>query len=563
MTLYCLAHQVSKKRCFNDLHGESGKLSINKSNCLWTIGKGKNNINFIVIKFQPFDLGYRCYYYQATYFEIADEKYEFRVRECGGMRPFEVLIKDRPAVIRYHSDNGYWHRFSGVNVTFYIITQKLSGFNAESWKPVLKESKPGEVTVNWDPLTLPSKNYIVVPLYNSTAKGEPFLHIIEHKNNTSIAVEYLKPATSYWFKVIAFDPTNTTGSFIEATTLSLAMKNETLRLMGGQFSNEGRVEVFKNGSWNKICGYPWWNTNTANVVCRSLGLPSPTHNTPRGLLLASATPVDTTLVLSYLCNGTETNLKECSWIIASSICQRANLSSQAEVVCGHPSVFHQNITEMTGVITSPGYPSFMMQADYRWTFMQSLTRTHVVLKFDELDLRRSWNNGYSSVSIQESGRVYRNRLYHGVATVFTLPGQLKFYSSVSTRRYINSQSGRGMLVRFFSCREQESTLNNWTISFSSHHYNSISAHWTQSNVTGYDILGFLMSCNSKQEWANETFYHFGESNSTTLTCNGLIWYTQYDVYVLMMVRTGDTCTAYKSNTSITTQESCKFLFLSN
>ena len=35
-------------------------------------------------------------------------------------------------------------------------------------------------------------------------------------------------------------------------------------------SNEGRVEVFYNGSWGSICDYGW-GYNDAKVVCRMVG----------------------------------------------------------------------------------------------------------------------------------------------------------------------------------------------------------------------------------------------------------------------------------------------------
>ena len=43
-----------------------------------------------------------------------------------------------------------------------------------------------------------------------------------------------------------------------------------IRLYGGQFYNEGRVEFCINGTWGTICDNSW-NVNDANVVCRQLG----------------------------------------------------------------------------------------------------------------------------------------------------------------------------------------------------------------------------------------------------------------------------------------------------
>ena len=48
--------------------------------------------------------------------------------------------------------------------------------------------------------------------------------------------------------------------------------NGTIRLVGGQSSNEGRVEICINGVWGTVC-HPSWDNNDAKVVCRQLGFP--------------------------------------------------------------------------------------------------------------------------------------------------------------------------------------------------------------------------------------------------------------------------------------------------
>ena len=42
-----------------------------------------------------------------------------------------------------------------------------------------------------------------------------------------------------------------------------------VRLVGGAFNWEGRVEIFLSGSWGTISDSPWTN-NDANVICRQL-----------------------------------------------------------------------------------------------------------------------------------------------------------------------------------------------------------------------------------------------------------------------------------------------------
>jgi len=50
----------------------------------------------------------------------------------------------------------------------------------------------------------------------------------------------------------------------------------TVRLVGGNSSQEGRLEVYHDGVWGSVCDHGF-NDKEASVVCRSLGFTYASH----------------------------------------------------------------------------------------------------------------------------------------------------------------------------------------------------------------------------------------------------------------------------------------------
>ena len=84
----------------------------------------------------------------------------------------------------------------------------------------------------------------------------------------------------------------------------------TVRLVGGSTNNEGRVEVYFNGQWMRVCG-DGWDISHAEVVCRELSFGPPTqvfYGSGSGpVWLNNLNCVD-----NVNCVGTESTIAQCS-----------------------------------------------------------------------------------------------------------------------------------------------------------------------------------------------------------------------------------------------------------
>ncbi len=82
----------------------------------------------------------------------------------------------------------------------------------------------------------------------------------------------------------------------------------SVRLVGGDTTLEGRIEVFLLGQWGTVCDYDW-DFIDAIVVCRQLGYPGAVEAPRYAAFGAGSGP---SWYYSVYCTGTERNLTECS-----------------------------------------------------------------------------------------------------------------------------------------------------------------------------------------------------------------------------------------------------------
>ena len=118
-------------------------------------------------------------------------------------------------------------------------------------------------------------------------------------------------------------------------TLNDTAAEGAVRLVGGNTTLEGRVEVFLLGQWGTVCDERWDHID-AIVVCRQLGYPRAVEAPGSAFFGAGSGP---SWYSSVRCAGTERNLTECSKNIYNfgSACphsQDAGVVCSSECSCG-------------------------------------------------------------------------------------------------------------------------------------------------------------------------------------------------------------------------------------
>ena len=105
-----------------------------------------------------------------------------------------------------------------------------------------------------------------------------------------------------------------------------------VRLVGGDTTLEGRVEIFLSGQWGTVCDYDW-DLADATVVCRQLGYLRAVEAPRLAIFGAGSGP---SWYYRVHCTGTEHNLTECSKS-SSSTGSACSHSRDAGAVCSSQS----------------------------------------------------------------------------------------------------------------------------------------------------------------------------------------------------------------------------------
>ncbi|XP_019630260.1 PREDICTED: scavenger receptor cysteine-rich domain superfamily protein-like [Branchiostoma belcheri] len=110
-----------------------------------------------------------------------------------------------------------------------------------------------------------------------------------------------------WLNYVGCDGSETTISDCGHRGWGLHNCDHNIRLVGGNSSNEGRVEVFHDGQWGTVCDDDW-GLEEAHVVCRQLGYPGATEARVRAAFGQGSGQI---WLNNVGCDGSETTISDC------------------------------------------------------------------------------------------------------------------------------------------------------------------------------------------------------------------------------------------------------------
>ena len=109
--------------------------------------------------------------------------------------------------------------------------------------------------------------------------------------------------------------------------LKLAVLLPRVRLVGGRWKGEGRVEIFFPDKWGTVCDDNW-DMNDARVVCRQLGFPDAVSAPGSAYFGAGNGQI---WLDNVECSGKESSISDCrhkGWGV-----QNCDHSEDASVIC--------------------------------------------------------------------------------------------------------------------------------------------------------------------------------------------------------------------------------------